>query len=327
MNNFKKIGMTALAASLVSTSVFAGEMAVTGSAKMAMENHSGTNLHEATTFSMGNQLTFSGSGELDNGMTVSLSFVMDHGDPGFDGHSVSVASDTMGTLAFYGEGGSSAASALDTTAAGNMWDNFDSNGGVAVSDSSPGDNSIMYTTPAVIDGLAVKLSYNPQIATGTGHAAQTAGNGSEIGYSFAYTGFEGLSVSYGVTDLKRHAVSTNAISSGEQTAFKASYAYGPVTLAATNSEYDVTGTASDQEVSSLKLSYTVSDAITIGYGTEEIKSGTSGDKDAEYEGLSASYTAGGMTISANMQDGKNISNTEAAAEQVEYWGLGLSFAF
>jgi len=327
MNNFKKIGMTALAASLVSTSVFAGEMAVTGSAKMAMEGHSGTNLHEATTFSMGNQLTFSGSGEMDNGMTVSLSFVMDHGDPGFDGHSVSVASDTMGTLKFHGEGGASAASALDSTAAGDMWDNFDSNGGVAVSDSSPGDNSIMYTTPAVIDGLAVNLSYNPQIATGTGHASQTAGNGSEIGYSFAYTGFEGLSVSYGVTDLKRHAVSTNAISSGEQTAFKASYAYGPVTLAATNSEYDVTGTASDQEVSSLKLSYTVSDAITIGYGTEEIKSGTSGDKDAEYEGLSASYTAGGMTISANMQDGKNISNTEAAAEQVEYWGLGLSFAF
>jgi len=328
MNNFKKIGMTALAASLVSTSVFAGEMAVTGSASMAMEGHSGgDNLHEATTFSMGNQLTFSGSGELDNGMTVSLSFVMDHGDPGFDGHSVSVASDTMGTLKFHGEGGSSAASALDTTAAGDMWDNFNSNGGVTVSDSGPGDNSIMYTAPTVLDGLAVNISYNPQIATGTGHAAQTAGNGSELGYSFAYTGFEGLAVSYGVTDLKRQPVSTNAISSGEQTAFKASYAYGPVTLTATSSEYDVTGTASDQEVSSLKLSYTVSDAISIGYGTEEIKSGTTGDKDAEYEGLSASYTAGGMTISANMQDGKNISNTTAAAEQVEYWGLGLSFAF
>jgi outer membrane protein OmpU len=320
--------MTALAASLVSTSVFAGEMAVTGSASMNMSGHSGgDNLHEATAFTMGNQLTFSGSGELDNGMTVSLSFVMDHGDPGFDGHSVSVASDTMGTLAFHGEGGSSAASALDGTAAGDMWDNFNSNGGVTVSDSSPGDNSIMYTAPTVLDGLAVNLSYNPQVATGTGHAVQTAGNGSEIGYSFAYTGFEGLSVSYGVTDLKRQPVSTNAISSGEQTAFKASYAYGPVTLAASNSEYDVTGTASDQEVSSLKLSYTVSDAITVGYGTEEVKSGTTGDKDAEYEGLSASYTAGGMTISAAMQDGKNISNTTAAAEQVEYWSLGLSFAF
>ena len=41
MNNFKKIGMTALAASLVSTSVFAGELAVSGSASMNWENYSG----------------------------------------------------------------------------------------------------------------------------------------------------------------------------------------------------------------------------------------------------------------------------------------------
>ena len=331
MNNFKKIGMTALAASLVSTSVFAGEMAVTGSASMAMEGHSGgDNLHEATTFSMGNQLTFSGGGELDNGMTVSLSFVLDQGDATpspFDSHSVTVSSDALGTLAFHGEGGASAASALDGTAAGDMWDNFNSNGGVSVTDSSPGDNSVMYTLPALLDGLAVNLSYNPQVATGTGHAAQTAGNGSEIGYSFAYTGFDGLSVSYGVTDLKRQPVSTNAISSGEQTAFKASFAYGPVTLAATNSEYDVTGTASDQEVSSLKLSYTVSDAISIGYGSESISTSTTGELDAEYTGLNASFTTGGMTISAAMQDGSEIAHSTAVAEDVEFWSLGLSFAF
>jgi outer membrane protein OmpU len=334
MNNFKKIGMTALAASLVSTSVFAGEMAVTGSASMGMSGHSGgDNLHEATAFTMGNQLTFSGSGELDNGMTVSLSFVMDHGDPGFDGHSVSVSSDALGTLAFHGEGGSSAASALDTTAAGDMWDNFNSNGGVTVTDSSPGDNSIMYTLPTLVDGLAANVSYNPQISSGaTDHvaAAGASGNGTELGYSATYTGVEGLSLSYGVTDLDRlgqSALGVTNIANGEQTAWKASYAYGPITVAATNSEYDIAGTASDQEVSSVKISYTVSDAISIGYGTEDVKSGATDDLDAEYEGFNASYTAGGMTITANMQDGKNISNTNAAAEQVDYWGLGLSFAF
>ena len=34
----------------------------------------------ANEYSMGNQLTFSGSGELDNGLTVSVSFVLDQGD-------------------------------------------------------------------------------------------------------------------------------------------------------------------------------------------------------------------------------------------------------
>ena len=325
MNNFKKIGLTALAASLVSTSVFAGELAVTGSASIAMEGHSaGDEMNEGTTFSMGNQMTFSGSGELDNGLSVSLSFVIDQGDDTLpiDGHSVSISSDALGTFAFHGEGGSSAASALDSSAAGDMWDNFNSNGGVTVSDSGPGDNSIFYTLPSLVDGLSVSASYNPQVASGALDTA--AGNGTELGYSATYTGVEGLSLSYGVTDIDR--VGTT-VASGEQTAWRASYAYGPVTVSATNSDYDIAGTASDQELESYKISYTVTDAISIGYGTEEVKSGSTTDKNAEYDGFSASYTMGGMTVSANMQDGTNISNTTAAAEQVEYWGLGLSFAF
>jgi outer membrane protein OmpU len=42
MNNYKKIGLTALAASLVSTSAFAGELTVSGSASITMEGYSGT---------------------------------------------------------------------------------------------------------------------------------------------------------------------------------------------------------------------------------------------------------------------------------------------
>jgi outer membrane protein OmpU len=337
MNNFKKIGMTALAASLVSTSVFAGEMAVNGNASMAMEGHSGTNLHEATTFSMGNQLTFSGSGEMDNGMTVSLSFVLDQGDAApspFDNHSVSISSDALGTLAFHGEGGSSAASALDTSAAGDMWDNFNSNGGISVSDSGPGDNSIMYTLPTLVDGLAVNASFNPQISSGItdNYTVAQTGNGSELGFSATYTGVEGLSVSYGVTDLDRlgstaSTTYTSNVAKGDQTAWKASYAYGSITVSAANTEYDITGTASDQEMSSYNIAYTVSDAISIGYGTEEISDGTAGNTDAEYDGFTASYTAGGMTLSANMQEGTGIDNTANASGKVDYYGLSLAFAF
>jgi len=324
MNNFKKIGLTALAASLVSTSAFAGELTVSGGASVNMSGHSGTALNEATAFTMGNQMTFSGSGELDNGLTVSLSFVIDEfdGDTAnsegavngsiLDGHSVTVSSDTLGTFAFHGEGGSSAASALDTTAAGDMWDNFNSNGGVTLADSGPGDNSIMYTTPALIDGFSANISYNPQIA-GTGET--------EIGYSVTYTGVEGLSASFGTTDLDRAGTATD----GDQNVWSASYAYGPVTISASNNEYDITGTSSDQETSSYKISYTVSDSISVSYGSEEVS--VPGSVDAEFTGISASYTMGGMTISAAMQDGENIGNATGAANQVDYWSLGASFAF
>ena len=330
MNNIKKIGLTALAASLVSTSAFAGEMTVSGSASMAAEGHSSIAMNAGTTFSMGNQLTFSGSGELDNGLTVSLSFVLDQNDDSttagaaysggpFDSHSVSISSDALGTLVLAGEGGSSAASALDTTAAGDIWDNFDGvsgggTAGVAVSDTAGGDNSLFYTLPSLVDGLSVSASYEPQ-----GSGAESA-----VGFSGTYSGVEGLSVSYGTTEHNTGTGST----SGDQDVLKASYAYGPITLAYSNSHYDV-GAATDatnQETTSMAVSYTVSDAISVTYGTEEIDQG---DKtvDAEYDKISASYTAGGMTISATMADGENVAHGTSTNEDIEYWSLGLSFAF
>ena len=78
-------------------------------------------------FGMGNNVYLAGSGELDNGMTVSMSFELDSGvDTGtgtgpFDNHYVEVGSDALGTLRLSGHGGSSAQSAMDTTAAGDIW--------------------------------------------------------------------------------------------------------------------------------------------------------------------------------------------------------------
>ncbi len=43
----------------------------------------------------------------------------------FDSHSITVSSDSMGTLVFSGEGGGNATSAISGTAAGGLWDAFD----------------------------------------------------------------------------------------------------------------------------------------------------------------------------------------------------------
>jgi len=331
--NIKKIGLTALAASLVSVSANAGEMTVAGSASITMEGYSGENRNAGTGFSMGNQLTFSGSGELDNGMTVSLSFVLDQGDDGntntasatnsiggtapFDSHSVTVSSDSLGTLVFAGEGGSSTATSIDGSAAGDIWDTFDGSRsstvtGVAVSDSSPGDNSVFYTLPTVMDDIAVNLSYKPQ-----GSGAESA-----TGWGVAYTGLEGLTAKYAITDLETGVTGT----SGDQSVWSLSYAYGPVTASASNSDYDVGTSTSDQELSSYAISYTVSDEISVTYGTEDIEKGGS-TTDAEYNSISASYTAGGMTITAAMKEGENIAHGTGSTEDFEYFSLGASFAF
>jgi outer membrane protein OmpU len=326
MNNFKKIGMTALAASLVSTSVFAGEVTVSGGASMTVENYSSTSKNAGKGFSMGNQLTFTGGGELDNGLTVGISFVLDQGDettPGaatspFDSHSVSISSDAMGKLTMHGEGGSSAQAALDTTAAGDIWDTFDGTlTGTTVKSSTSGADILVYTLPSMVDGLSVSASYSPQSG-----AAANATAASSTAFGLTYTGVEGLSVSYGQGDASTGVSTTEA----DSTTMKASYAYGPVTVAYSNNDYQSAVASSDQETTSFKVSYTVSDAISISYGEEEIdKEGSTAD--AEYERLSASYTSGGMTITATQASATDALHTTTTAEDQDYWSLGLSFAF
>jgi outer membrane protein OmpU len=328
MNKFKKIGLTALAASLVSVSAHAGSMSVAGSASINAEGYSGESLNKGSGFSMGNQLTFSGSGELDNGMTVSLSFVLDQGDDSsaattavmagapFDSHSVTVSSDALGTLKFSGEGGASSASSIDTSAAGDIWDTFDGSRGavtaIAVSDSATGNNSVFYTLPTLMDGLSINASYKPQASS----------RESGTGYGVSYTGIDGLTASYATSDI----VGSTAALSGDQTVWKLAYAYGPITATASNSEYDVTTVASDQDMTSYAISYTVSDEISVTYGSEEIEKGGS-STDAEYSAISASYTSGGMTISAAMKDAENVAHGTASNQDFEYWTIGASFAF
>ena len=326
MNNFKKIGLTALAASLVSVSANAGEMSVAGSAKLNVEGFSGEVLNAGKSYTMGNQLTFSGSGELDNGLTVSLSFVQDNGESTFDSHSLTISSDTMGTLKFNGEGGTTAANNIDKTAAGDIWDAFDgltnasgqTGNGLATTDAvtaTAGDNSFIYTSPEVMDGLTLVGSYAPQAS-----GAETRASGTGIGIN--YTGVEGLTINYAQADIVN---STKALS-GESTVMKVSYAYGPVTVSYSNMEGDLDTASKDYELTSAAISYTVSDELSITYGMEDAEQ-EGATSDAEYESLSLSYVTGGMTISAGMHEAENANFGTASNQDIEKWTLGASFAF
>ena len=325
--NIKKIGMTALAASLVSVSANAAELSVSGGASITANHYSaGSNLNYGGSMTMGNAIVFSGSGELDNGLNVSVSYELDEGAPHvdggtFDNHSVTVSRDDLGTLVFSGHGGSSAVTKINTTAAGDIWDSFDgtlsaaSATGVIVEESGAGDDSFFYTTPSLIDGLAINLSYNP--------ANGTEGGSGATGYGVTYTGVEGLTLSYATADTETGTAAT----SGDTTAIAAKYAYGPVTVAYTVSEHDEGAASNDQDTTSYSVAYTLSENLSVSYGVEEIESGTTSDQDAEYSKISASYTSGGVTLSAGYAEAENIDySTDAQADQ-DYMYLGASFAF
>ena len=317
MNNFKKIGLTALAASLVSTSAFAGELTASGAASIkAAHVTEAAGANAGKSFSMGNSVTFTGGGELDNGMSVSVSFELDQGTADgttspFDSHSVTVSSDALGSLTFAGHGGDSAQSQVkDTT--GKIWDYQGTSQGALSTSTS--NNMMLYTLPTLVDGLSVKTSYVPKGAAASEYA-------SAVDFAVAYTGVDGLTVGYAMGEDN----STKATLADVDTMY-AKYAYGPVTVAYSFSERDEATAANDREHTAYSVAYTLSDNVSVSYGvSEQATPGTTSDSDEEVSGITASYTSGGMTIAGVMVD---IDNQGFAANtKSEAWELSLSFAF
>ena len=311
MNNFKKIGLTALAGSLVATSVFAGELTATGAASIGASNITGSNdQSNGVNWSMGNSVTLSGSGELDNGLTVTMSMELDAGaeDTGgpFDSQSIKVASDTLGTLVFAGHGGSSAQSAMDTTAAGDIWNQ--TLGITGPTAAAAGNDSLYYTLPEMMDGLALSASMSPG----------RAGQETHTSVGVVYTGVEGLTVKLGQGDSGAPGAET------ESTTMMASYAIGSLTLSASRTDVDYKNAATDETWDSYQVAYTISENISATYGSETIETeGTTTDEEVTAFGVS--YTSGGMTISASQINAEGAANSATADS--DKWSLSAAFAF
>jgi outer membrane protein OmpU len=321
MNNFKKIGLTALAGSLIATSAFAGAMSVTGSAGIGLNNAS--NSDKGNSFSSGDSLNFTGTGELDNGMTVTTSQEIDGGN--LDDRSFSVEMDGMGKVTFNAKGGSTAMSAIDDvmpTAYGEAWDIIGSKTvapatGVSLKEGAIGGfattNSFFYDVPEMVDGLDVNVSYVPS------GASRPDGT---VSYAVAYTGVEGLTVGYGVDD--NGLAGTSKL---ETETMYVKYAFGSFTVGVQESEQDQSGsTTSDDDFSAMGITYAVSDDLTIGYTTSERQFG---DKtaDEESKSLNVSYTSGGMTIAAASVSMDNMGGSTAAVDDIDGYAIDISFAF
>jgi outer membrane protein OmpU len=335
MNTIKKIGLTALAGSLVATSVFAGEMAVSGSAGINWEGQDKTT--SGNTFTMADSITFSGGGELDNGFTIAASFELDHGASAtkgtvvgpFDSHSITLGMGDMGSITFAGHGGSSAMGAVDDvmpTAYEEPWDILNTSttaGGDAAAvqtavatvkaiGSAGAENMFSYNNSALVDGLSLTVSYLPSDATYTESSTDVA---------IAYTGVEGLTV--GWAQGENGLSGTSAIDS-ETMYIK--YAYGPVTVGYQESSQEADGTTNDDEYTSMGVSYAVNDSLSISYGVTEYDDKNS-TTDQETTAIGFSYTMGSMTLAGASAKVENQGNSSAAVNDVTGYELDLSFAF
>ena len=177
MNNLKKIGLSALAGSLVAFSASAAEFSVTGSASLTYDNpergNSGADIN-GNPFSMGNSLGFNASGETDGGLGVAVYYELDQDD--MDDYDMTISGD-FGSIKFHGSGGSTAFGAVDDVtpnAYEEAWDIIDTDG--TATSGSPtvigggsGANMFVYTSPD-FGGATLKAALVP---SGNSAAAET----------------------------------------------------------------------------------------------------------------------------------------------------------
>jgi len=313
MNKLKKIGLTALAASLVSTSVFAGTMDVTGSAALYFTGGDKSALGNG--WSMNDSITFSGGGEMDNGWNVTATFLLDNSDGAaaqiFDNRSIAIDMAEAGTLEFWGQSGDSVVTATDDKLPNQYeeaWYGAGSpNTGAATA------NMFYYSNASIVDGLNILASYTP---------SGTAEVNSSTEFGAIYSGVDGLVVGYATgTDG-----GAGANSEVDNRNMWATYAYNSVTVGYQTNTSDSKVANADIDYKGMVIVYTVTDELSVSYGTADIDYENSAF-DQESSSVGASYTMGSMTLSGVHNTHDNISNSSLASADRNVYELGLSFAF
>ena len=313
MTNIKKIGLSALAGSLVAFSANAAEMSVSGSAGITFADYGGAVTNNG--WSMGDGLTFSGSGETDGGLTVSVSQVIDNGT--LDDMSISVSTDTGGTFTLHGKDGSSALGAKDDvmpTAYEEPWFGVTSPTKV---DGKAANNMLEYKSPS-IGGASFTATYNPSDAA-------LANSQTSFGVEFVPEMVDGLTLGYATQEDDSTAGAANQV---DDTTMYVKYVYGSVTVGVQDSSGDSNTDASDIESLGIGVSYAVSDELSISYGQHTVEFPNDSTKsDQESSAVSASYTSGGMTVAASFGSVDNLNGSTAAANDKDTYEIGVSFAF
>ena len=184
MDGLRKIGITALAGTLASVSaVQAGEMAVTGSAAITYVQKDNTEM-TGNPIGMSKDLTFKGSGELDNGWTVSVMHDLTDA-AAWASSSLTIGMGSLGTIVVDQGTGADYGSALDNVVP-QAFEEADAgmDTGLKVSGSAITPNgAITYKLPA-FSGLQLGGSYQPRSGAAANADGGTSEGSGKVGWEF-----------------------------------------------------------------------------------------------------------------------------------------------
>ena len=322
--NIKKIGLTALAGSLVATSAYAGELSVSGAATITYSEYSGTSSTSVTNaaasgnWAMDQDINFTGSGELDNGFVVSVSHNM---DTAINTSSITIDMGDAGTLAYSDADVGGGLYDLDDITPTAWEEAFD--GPVDdVMAGMPSGAGFSYALPTIA-GASISIAYSDNLTASVvddGGVSTGTDNGSSHSIGIQYpVGDSGVTV-YG-------GIGTHGQADGndiDHSTVGIKGTFGAVSVGIQRNDQDDTAASSptDLETTIIGVSYLINENLSISYGNHNTSK--DGAVDQEIDSFQAAYSMGGMSVKAQNSKGEGINNDALTSEKTE---ISISFAF
>jgi outer membrane protein OmpU len=359
MNTLKKIGLTALGTSVVAGSASAGEITASGDAGYTFKSEEiGVRSDEG--YGYNHDITFSGSGELDNGWSVSTTMILVEGAT-LSSSNVALTMGGMGTITV-GGGLGNVGGGFDAVTPFAYEENHDGMATTTAIDSlgslSDG-NSVMYAAPALELGgatLNITAGYTPEAGdavTGEGAVSAQSGNfgsaktlGAKVSMAGLTAGIFGEEVD-GDTDDNSVSGASRRGDAMSATWF-ANYSFGPVsvgyqkagldhginaasTAATTAKTIAAAGGFFESEM--MSIAFNVNENLSISYAeltetydSQDHETTADANVDMESDSIQFAYTMGSMSIKG-YQTSTDNPGWDANADSDEVTELAVNFAF
>jgi outer membrane protein OmpU len=361
MNNFKKVGLTALAGSLVAVSAHAGELTVTGGANITLKHGNASSKTNTSGRGIGTDkdVAFTGSGELDNGTTFTVFTATTDSQTNLTSGYISIATPSFGSFLMGHHSGAAhykydeevpqayeQISDITSTVTQNKVGDFMDN------------NHITYTSPTFEFGgasVTFDLGYASDANDtetsdgGTPKGAGVYGSGQEAGVTIKYDALQ-LGVYGAEREGKSHTsgAAVDATQDEFNGVWYAKYSMGPVSIGYSEFYVDagVTGTAvATNAPKTLRTSHGFTEGHQIGiafnvnenlsvsyteseetYDAQDNAATAIADVDQEIDAIQFAYSMGGMSVKAYQMDVTNPAFDEDADDsKVTEIALGLAF--
>ena len=355
MNTIKKIGLTALATSMVASSAaYSADAVVSGSFGYTFATEGGNTGGDSRGIGMRNKLNFNFSGEMDNGWSVSANTALLPGNFATSSQSLYMTMGSMGSIVVgNGWGGIGAGfDAVTPTAYEEAHDGFATASTLDSMGTGIDNGNIVYYSPSFdLGGMTVSAEYEYAPRANDTYVS----DGATAGASATYASGEGLAVrvsGMGISagayanEVDRQATTSTTDSDATDMTYFVNYTMGSVSLGYQKGYIDrgnssattalttaktVAASAGFFEAEQMSIAFNVNDNLTVSYTDQTDtydaqSSSVTADVDMDTDSINIAYTVGSMSIAIvdSSQDNVGWDSDAGSASRQE---LSVRLAF